>query len=225
VQSSDPLRRLHELIQRSVPHMARPGGGCPAYLEPIVATTPEEAAGFFRAIDAKLFEVEPDGQCRPSPRLRQGYYCYGLLYRPLNAFDDVRMWREFLTHAAAVAILHLDYGYRCDDIALDVDSFDLLVYSRSNQPLVAVEVKKTTAELDKMLAAMHGLAAVGLETVCNRRKLSNAHNKFRGLLAIRPKYFLAIAPGDIRALRVRYRTDQLPKSAELVPVDRIPRGR
>jgi hypothetical protein len=63
----------------------------------------------------------------------------------------------WLTHAAAVASLHLDYGYPCDDIALDVDAFDILVYSRSNQPLIAVEAKKTEKELEAMLAGMKGL--------------------------------------------------------------------
>ena len=69
--------------------------------------------------------------------LRGGYYCYELLYRPLNAENRVRLWREWLTHAAAVASMHLDFHYPRYDIALDVDAFDVLVYSHLNQPLVA----------------------------------------------------------------------------------------
>jgi hypothetical protein len=123
----------------------------------------------------------------------------------------------WLTHAAAVASLHLDYGYPCDDIALDVDAFDILVYSRSNQPLIAVEAKKTEKELEAMLAGMKGLERTGLELKCNQKRLANTEKKFRGLLAIRPEFFLAIAPGLERHYRMRYQVDRTPKTAELRP--------
>jgi hypothetical protein len=88
-------------------------------------------------------------------------YCYPLLERPLKQVNRVRLWREWLTHAAAPAILHFDYGYPLHDIALDVDAFDVLVCSPSNQPLVAVEVKKTSKELDRMLEEMRALERPG----------------------------------------------------------------
>lgn len=180
-----------------------------------------EARGFLRAIDNRFFEMEPDGQCGPVG-LRQGYYCYGLLYRPLKAGNEVLLWREWLTHAATVASLHLDYGYPCDDIALDVDAFDILVYSRSNQSLIAVEAKKTEKELDAMLAVMKALELTGLEVKCNQPRLSNAAKKFRSLRAIRPEFFLAAAPGVERHYELRHRVDGTPKTAELIPIERIP---
>ncbi len=45
-----------------------------------------------------------------------------------------------------------------------------------------------------MLAGMKGLERTGLEFKCNQKRLSNREKKFRGLLAICPQFFLAIAP-------------------------------
>lgn len=212
--------RLDRLIDDCVPLFARPGEP-PVFVAPTVPVTPEEAEGFLRAIDCGLFVVEPDGQCRPVG-LRQGYYCYELLYRPSKARNEVRLWREWLTHAAVVARLHLDYGYPTDDLALDVDAFDVLVYSPTNQPLIAVEAKKTAGELEKMVSEMLELEPTGFELQWNQPKLSNAANKFRGLLALRPNFFLAVAPGVERAYAVRYPTDRAPKTLQLSQIERIP---
>jgi hypothetical protein len=196
----------------SLPALARPGEDAPEYLQPAVEITPEEAQGFFRAIDSRLFELEPDAQCRPVG-LRAGYYCYELLYRPLKAGSEVRLWREWLTHAGAVASLHLDYRYPRYEIALDVDAFDVLAYSPLNQPLLAVEAKKSSKELDRMLAEMSGLQPP---------LLSNAAKKYRGLLALRPEFFLAVAPGISRAYAVHYPDDRAVQRAELIPIEGIP---
>ena len=104
----------------------------------------------------------------------------------------------------------------------DVDAFDLLVYSPSNQPLIAVEVKKTVKELDQMLGAMKNLERTGMDLRCDQGRLSNADKKFRGLLAIRPEFFLAVAPGVERHYQVCYRLDLTPKTAELIPIERVP---
>lgn len=219
---TDPvLQRLEDLILHALPALARPGEDPPRYARSKIEVTSEEAHGFFRAVDAGLFELEPDGQCRPVG-LRAGYYCYELLYRPLNAVNEVILWREWLTHAAAVASLHGDYHYPSYDIALDVDAFDVLVYSPSNQPLVAVEAKKTSRELDRMLEEIAKLQRQGLELRCNAPRLSNAAKKYRGLLALRPQFFLAVAPGISRPFAVRYPESRAVQGAELVPIAAIP---
>lgn len=74
-----------------------------------------------------------------------------MLFRPTKSYPDVQLWREWLTHAAAVARLHLDYGYPKNNVSLDEDSFDVVVHGRHNEPFIAVEVKKTMRELDKMI--------------------------------------------------------------------------
>jgi hypothetical protein len=215
------MRRLEDLLMRSLPALARPGEDPPEYARPKVEVTPEEAQGFFRAIDAGLFELEQDGQCRPVG-MRAGYYCYPLLYRPLKAENRVILWREWLTHAAAVASLHLDFHYPRYNIALDVDALDILVYSPSNQPLVAVEAKQSSKLLERMLAEISTLQRHGLELRCNAPPLSNAAKKYRGLLALRPEFFLAVAPGISRAYAVHYPDDRAVQTAELISIEGIP---
>jgi hypothetical protein len=78
---------------------------------------------------------------------------------------------EWLSHAAAAASMHLDYGYPCHDIALDVDAFDVLVYSPTNQPLIALEVKKAESEVDAMLTEMLALQGTTLGTHLSRATL------------------------------------------------------
>jgi hypothetical protein len=220
--SADPaIRRLEDLIAKCLPALAMRGDDPPEYLPPKRAITPEEAHGFFRAIDSGLFELSDNGQCRPcGMRPSTGYY-YPLLERPNKAENRVRLWREWLTHAAAPASLHLDYGYPLHDIALDVDAFDVLVYSPLNQPLVAVEVKKTSAELDAMLREMRALERQRWELKYHARP-SNAAQKFRSLLALRPVFFLALAPGISRAYAVHYPADHTVQTAELTSIERIP---
>jgi hypothetical protein len=215
------VRRLEDLIAKCLPALAMPGDDPPDYLPPTSAITTEEAHGFFRAIDAGLFELNDKGQCRPCGMRPSTGYCYPLLERPNKAQNRVRLWREWLTHAAAPASLYLDYGYPLHDIALDVDAFDVLVYSPLNQPLVAVEVKKTSAELDAMLREMRALERQSWELKYQVRP-SNAAQKFRSLLALRPVFFLAIAPGVSRAFAATYPDDRTEQTAELTAIERIP---
>jgi hypothetical protein len=215
------IKRLDDLVAGCLPALALPEGGPPEYLLPKIPITSDEARGFFRAIDAGLFDLTRGGLCRPRRMRPSTGYCYPLLERPLRTENRVRLWREWLTHAAAPAILHLDYGYPLHDVALDVDAFDVLVYSPENQPLVAVEVKKATKEVDAMLSEMRAMENKGWELKCRTRP-SNAAQKFRGLLALRPKFFLAIAPGASRAFEVSYPDDRTDLTAKLIEIERIP---
>jgi hypothetical protein len=219
---TDPaVLRFEQLIAKCLPALAMPGDGPPEYLSPKRAITTQEAHGFFRAIDAGLFELSNSGLCRPRGMRPSTGYCYPLLERPNKEINRVRLWREWLTHAAATASLHLDYGYPLHDIALDVDAFDVLVYSPFNQPHVAVEVKKTAEELDAMLTEMLTLEWQGWELEYNSRS-SNAAQKFRSLLALRPTFFLALAPGISRAFKVTYPDDRTLQTAQLTAIEQIP---
>ena len=60
------------------------------------------------------------------------------------------------------------------DFALDVDALDIVVYSPSNQPLVAVEAKQSSKLLERMLAEIGTLQRHGLELRWNALPLSNA---------------------------------------------------
>ncbi len=131
--------------------------------------------------------------------------------------STVGLWRELLTHASLPVLLHFDLGYPRHDIALDVDSFDALAFSPSNQPLVAVEAKKAVGELEKMLVEM---SAFGTEPFRLRRapRLSNSEQKARSLLALRPRFFLAVAPTKTEAFEVHYPADPVTATYHLEPV-------
>jgi hypothetical protein len=53
-------------------------------------------------------------------------------------------------------------------------------------------------------------------------RLSNAEQKFRSLLALRPPYFLAVAPDVSRAFEVDYPVDWSLATLKLTPLKRIP---
>jgi hypothetical protein len=222
--SDSAVQRLDDLIAECLPALTRPGESPPEYVPPKERISSQEAQDCFRAVDAGFFDVGEDGLCRPRGMRPSTGYAYPLLTRPEKAKNRVTLWREWLTHAAACASLHLDYGYPLHDIALDVGPFDVLVYSPSNQPLVAVEAKKSAAELDVMLTQMYALQGESWEYEY-RVRLSNAAQKFRGLLALRPAFFLAIAPGVSRAFAVSYPDDRSVQTAYLDPIDRIPSAR
>jgi hypothetical protein len=95
------------------------------------------------------------------------------------------------------------------------------VYSPANQPLVAVEVKKNIAELNRLLAELHALEGEPFELSCGMR-LSNSAKKFRSLLALRPTYLLAVAPTLQCAFAVSYAEDRRVHSAVLVEFSDIP---
>jgi hypothetical protein len=86
---------------------------------------------------------------------------------------------------------------------------------------VAVEVKKTAEELDAMLKEMLALERQGWELKYNSRP-SNAAQKFRSLLALRPEFFLALAPGVSRAYEVTYPDDRTIQTATLIATEQIP---
>jgi hypothetical protein len=218
--NDDPLLRLEELIAACLPALARPQLPAPEYVTPKRSITAGEAAGFFAAVDAGLFELTLTGMCQPRLMRPSTGYGYPLLIWPSRAQNRVVVWREWLTHAAAPLILGRDYCYPFYDMALDVDAFDLLVYSPLNQPYIAVEVKKTSVEVDAMLAGIRTVQEQPFALGVNR--LSNAEQKFRGLLALRPVYFLALAPDSQRAFKVRFPDDPAIPAARLEEIERVP---
>jgi hypothetical protein len=225
--SADPaVQRLGKVIARCLSVLAMEGDP-PKYLASWKPITTGEAEGFFRAVDGGLFELSDDGWgfCMPRRTRPTHGLCYPLLIWSSKADSEVRLWREWLTHAATSAVLHFDYGYPLHDIALDIDAFDVLVYSPLNQPLVAVEVKKNTKELDRMLTIMDALQREPFPPTRTDTRLSNSAKKFRGLLALRPEYFLAVAPEASHAFEVRYPSDRTSLMAELSPIERLPSAR
>jgi hypothetical protein len=212
------VERLDTLIAGAVPVISENLGRQLEYRIPVPEVTEGEAAGFFRSIDAGFFEVEDEALCIPRRMRPSTGFCYGLLYLPVKTGPTVALWREWLTQGALPAIAHFDLGYPAHDIALDVDAFDALVFSTANQPLIAVEAKKTTRELDTMIKEMTALVQQPFLLRRTPPSLSNSEQKARSLLALRPSFFLAVAPEKTEAFALSYPPDPTAATATLEPV-------
>jgi hypothetical protein len=217
----DPLERLHALIDSCLPALAQSGKAPPTYVPPRPPITPEEASGFFDAIDHSppVFVLQPTGHCVPVG-IRAQYRRYELLYYKSRARNEIQLFREWLTHAAWIA--RLDLIYPRSNIVVDVDPFDIVVYADAGEPFLAVEAKKSRKELDNMLTDMSRFGDRPLLRDNESRPLSNAERKMVGLLSLRPKFFLAVAPGVECAYAVSYREDGPRPIASLHRIDGVP---
>ncbi len=71
-----------------------------------------------------------------------------------------------------------------------------------------------------MLNKMHALDHLVLDTAYH--KLPNHKQKYRGLLALRPRYFFGLAPGATRSFTVCYPTDRTLASVHLSEIETVP---
>ena len=69
---------LENLIERCVEALAKAGDAPAEYVPPKTPITAREAGGFFRAVDAGLFDLSEDGMCRPRRMRPSTGYCYPL---------------------------------------------------------------------------------------------------------------------------------------------------
>jgi hypothetical protein len=215
-RDDDSLLRLRQLIeQRWLPAFvaANPGTRVDAYQEVPKAgppLLPEEAAGFLRALDEGVLRMVSDEEGRETGLCRlpgyRAYYCYTVIGRPANSLPDVQLWREWLTHVAVAARLHLDYGYPKLSLAIEEDAFDIVVHGSHNEAFIAVEVKKRKLELDSMVARMHELSEQDFDPACGE-KLGNWDKKYRGLLGLRVPIFWAVSPVNEYLFDVTYDED------------------
>jgi hypothetical protein len=217
VESPTALARLDLLIATAIPVLEGRLQRRLEYRPPSVPIREGEAAGFFRSVDGGFFEVDKDALCIPRSMRPSTGFCYPLLQFPTRTSSTVTLWREWLTHAGLPALLHFDLRHARNDIALDVDAFDALVFSVENQPLIAVEAKKTIGELEKMVNEMSAIVQQPFK-LRREPRLSNSEQKARSLLALRPRYFLAVAPEQASAFVVSYPPDVAAAIARLEPV-------
>lgn len=104
-------------------------------------------------------------------------------------------------------------------MAIEEDSFDIVVHGRHNEPFIAVEAKKATAELDVMLSRLQELSRSRFEPSCGQR-LGNADKKYRGMLGMQPSIFYAVSPGREAIFDVSYSHD--PATAPFLPTESLP---
>ena len=139
----------------------------------------------------------------------------------LNAENSVILWREWLTHAAAVASLHLDFHYPRYDIALDVDALDILVYSPSNQPLVG----RGEAELEAIGKDVGGgqhASEAGVRTPVQRSATLERGEEVPWSTRASPRVLPSSRSWDLTGLCGAYPDDRAAQTAELISIEEIP---
>jgi hypothetical protein len=102
-------------------------------------------------------------------------------------------------------------------------AFDALVFSRVNQPLIAAEAKKSLGEMQRTLAEMNVLVRRPFK-LRRAPRLTNSEQKARGLLALRPSFFLAVCPEESRACHVTFPGGYAIATAELIEVPLLTLG-
>lgn len=168
-----------------------------------------DARDFLRAVDHNVVTVDSGGRFR-MPRSSVNEVIFWehpakITPRPIS------LWIEPIVTIAAVARLHLDYGWPRECLGMQSINweFDVTAFAPSD-PMnehIAGEAKATSKELDKFLAYLEQCCAAG-EHKCDEEKPArkNAHKKWLGLKRCRAPIFWAIGPGgDSRVFDVSFR--------------------
>lgn len=210
-----PARFQEWLREKAIGYFtANPAVDCRWYRE--LDVYPDEAR-FLRAVDAGIVVVDDVGRCRlPTVNRLTGAPTEPCLFtRPATAIKNqaVEMcWREYLTQAAALADIILDYGWPPEVVAFDPEAkgawtFDIAVFQDASAQgpwIIAVETKtaRTTRELDALKTALTTWnSSRGCPIASDTSKTAKA---YRGLLRTRPRYLWLVAPGRREALELSY---------------------
>jgi hypothetical protein len=187
---------------------ATPGADSARY-NPMRPLTVAEEEGFLRAYEGRDRVVEVDGTGRCTfPGFRTSG-SYGLFYRDSTRSSDptILLWREFLTQAAAAAELVRKYKWPRRLLGVEVDNRDdVVVFDRAGAPIVVVEAKEVVGGrngLEGLLQEMERCSSSRL-TAADISSPSQQEKKYLRLLATKPRWFWAVAPGARVAYEVTY---------------------
>lgn len=157
-----------------------------------------DARDFLRALDHKIVSVDSGDRFR-MPRSNVDeviFYEHSTKISP----RPFSLWIEPIITIAAVARLHLAYGWPVDCLGMQSEKweFDLMAF-KPNDPdheFIAGEAKPTRRELDKFLAHLNECCAEGEHDCAGaKRDRNNAHKKWLGLKRRRSPIFWALGPG------------------------------
>jgi len=129
-------------------------------------------------------------------------------------FSDPRirmsLWIEPVVTIAAIARLHLDYGWPVECLGMQSSKweFDLMTFLPSNfdNEHIAGEVKASPKELDALMKGLATCCSQGVHDCHGEKPVQvNAHKKWSGLMRSRAPVFWALGPNnDSRIFRVNY---------------------
>jgi hypothetical protein len=173
-----------------------------------------EARYFLLGMEAGLFQPDELGYVQSAllPPLSMGNarqkMCQIFCYDPLPP----RLFRECICQLSTASLLILERGWLESHILLEPDyrddramsyGMDILVQSPTGQILVCVEVKRSVAELQKLIT--------DLRTCCKRGAharddcgFPQNHPKYEFCASYKPPYFWAVAPDADVCFRMKY---------------------
>jgi len=156
-----------------------------------------DARDFLRALDHNVVSVDSGGRFRmPLSKTHEVIFWEhfaSILPRPIT------LWLEPIITIAAIARLHLDYGWpkECLGMQSEDSAFDLMAFRPDDlkNEYIAGEVKDSASQLDRMLAHMSLCSPEGDSECSVPTTRKNAHRKLAGLRRCRAPIFWAIGPG------------------------------
>jgi hypothetical protein len=173
--------------------------------------TVQDARDFMRALDHGIVTDTGGGRFRmPQSKAIEVIFWEGsktTIPRPIT------LWMEPIITIAAIARLHLDYGWPIAYLGTQSEKweFDLMAYKPPDlkNEHIAGEVKKSSKELDELLNNLQIFRAEdSLDYRTASRVEKNAHKKWLGLHRCHAPFFWAVGPGgDSRLFEVSYSSD------------------
>lgn len=165
-----------------------------------------DAANFLRGIDSGLVKHVERGLYRaPRSYASEQFFWSGLkrkIPRPIT------LWVEPIITVAVLARLHFELGWPKELLGTQTKkgwAFDAATYLSSDSEVeyIACEVKKTTAEIDRLLELMARFGRCSSAEAAPKEE--NAFKKLQALRSRRPPLFWAVGPaGSGHAFRVEY---------------------
>jgi hypothetical protein len=172
-----------------------------------------ETEYFLRGWNEGLFEIDSNGEVGSDlVRTTDENQRYRIFSR-----EPPRLLRENLCQLAAAARLIFERGWLKHHLALEAsgpgyrapaDGFDLLVRSTAGEILIWVEVKRSAAELEKLIADLRACSRRGPHSREDCGFPQN-HPRHEFCLAHQPPYLWGLAPDGEISLAVRCKQNSI----------------
>ncbi|HZP09659.1 hypothetical protein [Methyloceanibacter sp.] len=166
-----------------------------------------DATDFLRAFSVGLVEHHGRGLYRAKRSYAGEQFFWQGLKR--KSPRPITLWVEPIITVAVLARLHFELGWPKELLGTQTRpawAFDVATYLSTDAKLeyIACEVKKTSAEIGKLLELMDRFGKDPLAAPVARKEL-NAFRKVKALRSHRPRFFWAVGPGRSgHAFRVEY---------------------
>jgi hypothetical protein len=219
-------RYLQERFTELCDAIGQPVGSAGLRLNPPLGT--EEAKYFLLGLESGLFRPDLEGYVQsellppPSNGKTRQEMCQIFRHNP----PPPRLFREGVCQLSTASSLILERGWLKSQILMEpsikehrsmAHGVDILVKSATGELLVGVEVKRSGAELQKLMRDFRQCCKRGphAEAQCG---FPQNHPKYEFCALYKPAYFWAVAPYEDICFRMTYHNDTMdPEEMETLP--------